>query len=260
MEKVILFIVIAFTTNSFLAQVGINSNGATPDPSAGLDIDYTDKGLLPPRLTTAQRTAISNPADGLVVYDTDVSCLFFYQASTFTWVNTCNGGAPTRYIGELYGGGVVFWVDGSGEHGLVVSMIDLSSSQAWSNIVNVFIGTTDKWDGISNTTAIIGQSGHTNSAAKLCADYTNADYGTGTYSDWYLPSIYELNYLWNNIWPISKALALDGNAATTLLVPTRYWSSSEDYINYSWFLDFFNGSTSNDNKIYTYPVRAIRAF
>lgn len=98
-------------------------------------------------------------------------------------------GGAIHYIGELYGGGVVFWVDHTGEHGLIVSMVDLSSDFIWSNISDLFIGTTNDWDGAGNTTAIIGQAGHTSSAAKLCDDYTNADYGTGTYSDWYLPSI-----------------------------------------------------------------------
>ena len=76
-------------------------------------------------------------------------------------------------------------------------MDNLSTGQAWSNITNVLIGTTNDWDGASNTTAITGQEGHTSSAAKLYEDYTNADYGTGTYSDWYLPSIAELNHVWN---------------------------------------------------------------
>ena len=55
------------------SQVGINTN--SPDPSAMLDIDSVDKGLLTPRMTTAQRDAITSPATGLLVFDTTVySC------------------------------------------------------------------------------------------------------------------------------------------------------------------------------------------
>jgi uncharacterized protein (TIGR02145 family) len=46
-----------------------------PDPSAMLDIQSTSKGLLPPRMTTAERNAISNPATGLLVFNTTLNCI-----------------------------------------------------------------------------------------------------------------------------------------------------------------------------------------
>jgi hypothetical protein len=57
------------TTNVF-AQVGIGT--VTPNASSVLDITSTTQGMLTPRMTTAQRTAIASPADGLMVYDTDL--------------------------------------------------------------------------------------------------------------------------------------------------------------------------------------------
>ena len=139
-------------------------------------------------------------------------------------------------------------------------MVDLSTSQAWSNITATLIGTTNDWDGLSNTTAITGQSGHASSAAKLCKDYTNAVYGTGTYSDWYLPSIAELNHIWNNFYEVQKALTNDGNVATTPLVRDWYWSSSEYGDNGAWYFYFSTGSTYGDGKYVTTYVRAVRAF
>jgi hypothetical protein len=168
--------------------------------------------------------------------------------------------SSTHYVGELYGGGVVFWVDHTGQHGLIVSMVDLSTSQAWSNIPHTSIGTTNDWDGVSNTAAIIGQSGHTSSAAKLCDDYTNADYGTGIYSDWYLPGIAELNHLWNNFYEVQKALTNDGNAAATPLVRDYYWSSTEYFMTLVRSLNFNNGYQYYDYKYDTNYVRAVRAF
>jgi len=56
---------------NLVAQVGINNDGSQPDPSAGLDVKFTNKGFLPPRMTHSQLNAISNPADGLMVYCTD---------------------------------------------------------------------------------------------------------------------------------------------------------------------------------------------
>ena len=70
------------TTNVF-AQVGIGTT--TPHPSSVLDVSSTTQGMLTPRLTTAQRIAIASPADGLMVYDTDLKSFFHYNSSTTSW-------------------------------------------------------------------------------------------------------------------------------------------------------------------------------
>jgi len=61
--------------------VGINSGGQGPDASAILDVASSSKGLLPPRMTTAQRDAIVNPAEGLLIFNTTTKCIeyFAYQ-------------------------------------------------------------------------------------------------------------------------------------------------------------------------------------
>ena len=55
--------------------VRIADTPGQPDPSAGLEVDYTDRGFLPPRMTAVQRNAIANPAQGLVLYNTTSNCL-----------------------------------------------------------------------------------------------------------------------------------------------------------------------------------------
>jgi hypothetical protein len=67
-----------------LGSVSIGSS-SPPDASAILDLQSTTKGLLPPRMTTTQRTAITSPANGLVVYDTDVKALFVFDGTGSTW-------------------------------------------------------------------------------------------------------------------------------------------------------------------------------
>jgi hypothetical protein len=62
-------------------SVGINT--AAPNASAVLDISSTTQGLLPPRMTSAQIAAITNPAQGLMVYNTDMHCLMYYADATF---------------------------------------------------------------------------------------------------------------------------------------------------------------------------------
>ncbi len=68
------------TVFSLQAQVAVNSTGDPAVPSAMLEISSNNKGLLPPRLTAAQRNAISSPAIGLVVFDTDSAGYFFITA------------------------------------------------------------------------------------------------------------------------------------------------------------------------------------
>lgn len=70
----------AFCFNiSFIhAQVAISANGNTPNNSAMLDIQSNSKGLLPPRMNSTTIAAIPNPADGLVVYNTDTKAMQVY--------------------------------------------------------------------------------------------------------------------------------------------------------------------------------------
>ncbi|PIA80699.1 hypothetical protein BFR04_15940 [Gaetbulibacter sp. 4G1] len=70
------------------AQVGIGTT--TPDASSILDVESTDKGILIPRLTTAQINAITNPANGLMVYNTDLNEFQFNCGTIATpdWVKT----------------------------------------------------------------------------------------------------------------------------------------------------------------------------
>lgn len=71
--------ILVLTSYYSSAQVAVSSTPASPDNSAMVDIRATDKGLLIPRMTTAQRTTISSPADGLQVYDTDTKSIWVYN-------------------------------------------------------------------------------------------------------------------------------------------------------------------------------------
>jgi hypothetical protein len=54
-------------------NLGISATGVAPDPSAGLDVNFTDKGVLIPRIALTSTTSagpISNPANSLLVYNT----------------------------------------------------------------------------------------------------------------------------------------------------------------------------------------------
>ncbi len=74
-----------------LAQNNVGIGTLTPTASALLELVSTDKGFLAPRLTTAQRLAIPSPANGLMVYDLNLECYYFYNAVTSIWQSTCTG-------------------------------------------------------------------------------------------------------------------------------------------------------------------------
>jgi hypothetical protein len=91
MKKKLLILSLSFSILILSAQDNVGIGTLTPNPSAGLDVDFTNKGLLAPRLTTAQRNAIANPANGLLVYDVTLSCFYYFRTSTSQWIDLCEG-------------------------------------------------------------------------------------------------------------------------------------------------------------------------
>lgn len=84
--KNLFYAIIALVTCSASAQVGIGVSTANMDPSAQLDVTSTTKGFLPPRMTESQKNAISSPAAGLLVFQTDATPGFYYYNGS-AWVS-----------------------------------------------------------------------------------------------------------------------------------------------------------------------------
>ena len=83
MKQIFTFLAAVLLTATTYAQVGIGTT--TPDASSALDITSTTKGLLIPRMTETQRDAISSPATGLMIYQTDGTVGFYYYNGS-SWV------------------------------------------------------------------------------------------------------------------------------------------------------------------------------
>jgi len=92
---IIAFTIIFQFTDSGYAQVAINSSGGMPDASAMLDIQSTDKGLLIPRMTAAERDNIVSPAEGLMVYVTDLHGFWYYDGNAWVIASADNLGNHT---------------------------------------------------------------------------------------------------------------------------------------------------------------------
>ncbi len=90
LNAIMIVAMILFYKKSY-AQNNVGIGTLTPTASALLELLSTDKGFLAPRLTTAQRLAIPAPANGLMVYDLNLQCYYFYNAVTAIWQSTCTG-------------------------------------------------------------------------------------------------------------------------------------------------------------------------
>ena len=96
MKKILFSAILLFSIATQAQNVAINTTGSAPDASAMLDIVSTAKGLLVPRMTAAQKTAIGTPATGLLIYQTDAGTqgigFYFYNGTAWVPFSTNNGG------------------------------------------------------------------------------------------------------------------------------------------------------------------------
>ncbi|MEE4256891.1 MAG: hypothetical protein V2I47_07625 [Bacteroidales bacterium] len=106
MKKAKLFLVaiLAISNLCVKAQVAINTDGSDPDASAMLDIKSSSTGVLIPRMTQAQREAISSPAEGLLVYQTN-NTAGMYCFKSAVWTIIADGSQHWEVSGnDIYNG------------------------------------------------------------------------------------------------------------------------------------------------------------
>jgi hypothetical protein len=162
------------------------------------------------------------------------------------------GGYPVHFIGESYGGGIVFDVYDGGQHGLIAATADQSTGIRWDG--GSYTNTRARGDGVGaglkNTAIIIANQGPVDGssfAATVCNEYS-VTVGGVSYGDWYLPSKHELNLLY-----LQKTVV--GGFAGNV-----YWSSTETGHTSAWGQIFSTGSPQDGGKSNTDYVRAVRAF
>lgn len=158
-------------------------------------------------------------------------------------------------VGDYAQGGVVFYVDASGQHGKVVYMHQMGFIR-WSEVSSTY-NYSRSWsptNGAGNTSAIIQNPNHLISAASLCAEMAY-----GGYDDWYLPSTEELSDLYDVRTVVDQKLSEIGGEP---LGTNAYWSSLESNSNfemaYAW--KFFDGTPALGSKNGFSNTRAVRAF
>jgi len=125
--KHIVILFFLFLSASTYAQTGIGTT--TPDPSAQLEVSSTTKGFLPPRVTAEQRDNISNPATGLIIYNTTTNTLEYKIASG--WVSYQDTSDGTT-VGDMQYWNGTSWVSiSSGSEGQVLKFI--SNTPTWAS-------------------------------------------------------------------------------------------------------------------------------
>jgi len=155
--------------------------------------------------------------------------------------------STTYFIGQSYGGGIIFYIDGTGKHGLIASATDQSTSISWYNGSYTITGATAKeiGTGMTNTLTIISVLGNGNYAARLCDQLLLEGY-----DDWFLPSKDELDALF------------DLTGTGSLGAYDYYWASTESggsgYGSGAWaqskYFGGYDGAYANNR------VRAVRVF
>jgi hypothetical protein len=157
-------------------------------------------------------------------------------------------------IGQTYGGGKIFYIDATGQHGLIVSPEDLTTSVNYDTDGSTGTGTTTGASAIAlgtgstNTNNLITRYGSTQfHAASFCKLFYNG----GGFTDWYLPSLMELRELYNQ-----------RNVVGGLLNFSSYWSSSEIDAFNAWTINFGTATyvAVRTNKSNNAALRAVRSF
>jgi hypothetical protein len=128
MRKIILIVLVCISINSFSQGVGINASGLPADNSAMLDVSSTDRGVLVSRMTEAQRNAIVNPVEGLLIFNTTTKCFNFYKNAA--WVEMC-GGCILPPVPGAISGSVSFCANFTGAT-FSVSAVSGATSYTWS--------------------------------------------------------------------------------------------------------------------------------
>ena len=180
---------------------------------------------------------------------------YYARAYAINSSGTAYGGdvafrTPAFSIGQSYGGGIIFLIDGSGEHGLIAASADQSSAAYWgcsgTNVATLSLTGA----GLQNTVNIIAACSTAGIAASICYDLD-----LGGYTDWYLPSISELILMQENLYDAGM-----GNFSA----PYYYWSSTQMdaglayYRSFEW--DYTGGLIKSGYAEYYRQVRAVRSF
>jgi hypothetical protein len=217
----------------------------SPAPTLGVG-NFTSNGVGIGSYTSSITGLSQNTTYYVRSYATNSVGTAYGNELSFT---TC--GTPIYSIGQSVAGGIVYYVDCSGQHGLIVSTVDLATNIAWG-CSGTLVGASGSaiYTGLANTNAILAGCSTAGIPARLCADYTAGGQNLPGFTNWYLPSVTELQLM--------KASGLVSPPSSLY----THWSSTEGTATTAsgWF--FYGNYQQSILKTYANQnvVRAVRAF
>ncbi|SEB06441.1 Protein of unknown function [Flavobacterium gillisiae] len=269
----------SFTTSSATVPTGITTNSVssitqtTAIGGGGFTLTVgetiTEYGVCWSN-TTSSPTVLNSKKIGLappgIGFNTFSSTLTGLTANTTYYVRAyATNSAGTAYgttvtfttpqnlvVGQSYQGGIIAYIFAAGDsgyvsgqtHGLIVTTSNQSTGAQWGCSGTNISGTSSSiGTGLANTTAIVSGCTTSGIAARICSDLVS-----GGYSDWYLPSYYELQKLYLN-------RSIIGGFTST-----SYWSSYQYSSTMAYGISFVNGGAVSNTKTTPLYVRAIRKF
>ena len=270
-------------------QIGYSISSATTNapgsiPGPGGTYSVTLEGTLPPEgvevcvrsgstiLKTGQATQSGQPVTLTIPanpsYDKSRAIVIEYKLNgEVTKVSEHTQAA--LQVGDMYGGGVVYWINSNNRNDLRVVALNEKSSTKWAYSQSYVLGSgaqdvsarngADIWKiaktySDNKTGNALGNFAADFSAFSYCYEKTDGGVPKGT---WYLPSVQELKDLYAVKGTVEAVITSNGGSAFS----ANYYRSATEYSsnsNYSWSVVFSNGSVDAKGKSYNYRVRCVR--
>ena len=169
---------------------------------------------------------------------------------------------PSYEVGDETEGGIVFYVDSTGQHGLVLAIQDIEGTYEWGCFDEDVEGADGQaiGTGYQNTLDILNQ-GCTTENGDISATQAVLGLESEGYNDWYLPSMIELLEIYNTLIDAPITSHTEANLILLNLNNSSYWTSSEGGSQQSWYLDLSNSAfITGYDKSQSCSIRPIRSF
>jgi hypothetical protein len=244
------------TANNILAAPNGSSGVPTFRAIVGEDIPTLNQNTTGTASNVTGIVAVANGGTGTatpsLVAGTGVTITGTFPNQT---INSSGGGGGGTQIGDLIGGGIVVAVfNQSGvSKALVASLTNLSTGIQWTipafQTTQIGAPSRSYFNGLTNTNAIIAQTGA--AATTLYAAGLARLFAGGGFSDWYLPSMWELNMCYNSATVVNIVLGANG------FTSDFYWTSTEAFGDAK-TIEFASGGGYSSGKVQNFDVRAVR--